>query len=520
MGLGSVPGGLVHAHACNRRRAARRDRGGAGRRDQHVHLDRDQGGDGRIAAALRARERPRHSRELCPVRRADPPFRPRRTRRRLPYRQRGDRRAHQARQDRRRPHRPRAHRDRHRRAQGRAQARRVVGRSAQARAIAGEDRGPRRALRRQHHGGAYPGGVPAARHRRRGDAEDQARGRRPQRPRQRAGLERRSRDRAAASVRADVESRGRGDRHAAGGSPADYDLFRRRDDERRGSRSSEGADQGADGAVRGTRLQGKGTRSGMVGGIVMSTFAIAAAAALIVITGSVQAAEIDAMITTAMKAAIEELAPPFERAGGHTLRVSYGPSGGLARRLNGGEAADLIVVESKVLDELIKQGKVAPGRTDLARTAIGIAVRKGAPRPNVSSAEALRRALLAAKSIGHTAPAGGGVTAAHIEAVLEKLGIATEVAPKIKLAAGGPNGRVSVLVSSGEAEIGLQLVSELMSNPEVEVIGMLPPELQLNAVISAGITPSTKQSEPAQAFIRHLASPGAMTIYKAKGLGL
>ena len=226
------------------------------------------------------------------------------------------------------------------------------------------------------------------------------------------------------------------------------------------------------------------------------------------------------MITTAMEAAIAQLAPAFERTSGHTLHIVYGPSGGLARRLNGGETADLVIVESKVLDALIKQGRVAPGRADLARTAIGIAVRKGAPHPDVSSAEALRRALLAAKSIGHTAPSGGGVTAAHIEGVFDKLGIAAEVAPKVKLAAGGPNGRVSVLVSSGEAEIGLQLVSELMSNPEVEVIGMLPPELQLNAVISAGITPGTKQPEPAQAFIHHLATPEAMTIYKAKGLGL
>src|SRR5262249_50414563 len=153
----------------------------------------------------------------------------------------------------------------------------------------------------------------------------------------------------------------------------------------------------------------------------------------------------------------------FERASGHALRVVYGPSGGLARRLNGGEAADLIVVESKVLEELIKQGKVTPGRTDVARTGIGIAVRRGAPKPDVSSAEALKRTLLTAKSIGHTAPAGGGVTAAHIIGVFEKLGIAAEVKPKVKLAAGGPEGRVSVLVSSGEAEIGLQLVSELMS---------------------------------------------------------
>jgi molybdate transport system substrate-binding protein len=254
----------------------------------------------------------------------------------------------------------------------------------------------------------------------------------------------------------------------------------------------------------------------------MRTLAITAA--LIAASGAAQAQgqpqAIDAMITTAMKAAIEEIAPPFERTRGHVLRVVYGPSGGLARRLNAGESADLVVVDSKVLDELIKQGKVAPGRTDVARTGIGIAVRKGAPKPDVSSADALRRALLAAKSIGHTAPAGGGVTAAHIMGVFAKLGIAAEVAPKVRLAAGGPDGRVSVLVSSGEAEIGLQLVSELMSNPEVEVIGMLPAELQLIATISAGIATAAKQPEPAKAFVRHLAAPAAMTVYKAKGLAL
>jgi len=252
----------------------------------------------------------------------------------------------------------------------------------------------------------------------------------------------------------------------------------------------------------------------------MGACAIAAAAALIVSMGSAHAAEIDAMITTAMKAAVDELASPFERASGHVLRITYGPSGGLARRLNAGEAADLVVVDSKALDELIKQGKVVAGRTDVARTGIGIAVRKGAPKPDVSSPEALKRALLAAKSIAHTAPAGGGVTAAHVMGVFEKLGIAAEVTPKVKLAAGGPNGRVSVLVSSGEAEIGLQQVSELMSNPQVEVIGMLPAQLQQMTTYSAGTTTSARQVEAAQAFIRHLAAPAAMTIYKSKGLAL
>src|SRR5262249_31994517 len=191
-----------------------------------------------------------------------------------------------------------------------------------------------------------------------------------------------------------------------------------------------------------------------------------------------QAAETDARIPPAMKAAVDELAPPFERASGHVLRITYGPSGGLARRLNAGEPADLVVVDSKALEELIKQGKVVAGRTDLARTGIGIAGRKGAPQARGSPPQRPTGAPLAAKTLAPTAPAGGGVTAAHVMGVFEKLGIAAEVTPKVKLAAGGPNGRVSVLVSSGEAEIGLQQVSELMSNPEVEVIGMLPAELQ------------------------------------------
>src|SRR5262249_56036479 len=172
-----------------------------------------------------------------------------------------------------------------------------------------------------------------------GDAEGEARGGRSERARQRTRLERRSRDRAAAGVRADVESAGRGDRHAAGGVSADHALFCRCDDERQGRRSGEGADQGADRAVRGSHLQGKGTRSRMVGGSVMRTRAIAAAAALIGTTGAAHAAEIDAMITTAMKAAVDELAPPFERANGHVLRITYGPSGGVARRLHGGQGA-------------------------------------------------------------------------------------------------------------------------------------------------------------------------------------
>jgi molybdate transport system substrate-binding protein len=241
-------------------------------------------------------------------------------------------------------------------------------------------------------------------------------------------------------------------------------------------------------------------------------------AAVLIISRPAQAADIDALITTAMKAVIDELVPSFEHASGHTVRVSYGPSGGIARRFIGGEPADAIVIDSGALDDLIRQGKVLPNPTAIARTGIGICVRKVTPRPDVSTPEALKRALLAAKSIAHTAPAGGGITAAHIMELFERLGIAAEVAPKVKLAAGGPNGRVSVLVSSGEAEIGLQQVSELMSNPDVEVIGMLPAELQQITTYSAGITASAREAEAAKALIKALIAPSAAPIFKAKGL--
>jgi molybdate transport system substrate-binding protein len=240
--------------------------------------------------------------------------------------------------------------------------------------------------------------------------------------------------------------------------------------------------------------------------------------ALLAATGAGRAAEIDAFISTAIKAATDELLPPFARANGHTIRASYAPSGALIPRFNRGEHVDVFLTDSTAIDELITQGKIVAGRTDVARTGIGIAVRKGAPKPDVSSPEALKRALLAAKTVGHAAPAGGSITAAHIQDVFQRLGIAAQVTPKVKLAAGGPNGRVSVLVSSGEAEIGLQQVSELMSNPQVEVIGMLPAELQQITVYSARVTVSAREAEAAKALIKALTAPSAAPIYKAKGL--
>jgi molybdate transport system substrate-binding protein len=246
--------------------------------------------------------------------------------------------------------------------------------------------------------------------------------------------------------------------------------------------------------------------------------ALAIAIALLAGAPAAGAVEINAFVSTAIKAVTDELLPPFERATGHTIRATFAPSGALIPRFERGEPVDVFLTDSAAIDALIRQGKVAPGRTDLARTGIGIAVRKGAPRPDVASAEALRRALIAAKTVGYAAPAGGSITAAHIMSVFERLGIAAEMAAKARLAAGGPNGRVSVLVSSGQAEIGLQQVSELMSNPDVEVIGMLPAELQLTTLYAAGVTTSAREASAARALIAALTVPSAASLYKAKGL--
>jgi molybdate transport system substrate-binding protein len=232
------------------------------------------------------------------------------------------------------------------------------------------------------------------------------------------------------------------------------------------------------------------------------------------------AAEINAFISTAIKSATDEVLPAFERANGHAIRAAYAPSGALVPRFERGEPVDVFLTDAKALDALIGHGKVIGPRADLARTGIGIAVKKGAPKPDVSTPEALRRALLAAKSVGHASPAGGSITGGHVMRMFEKLGIADQVTPKTKLSMGGPNSRVSVLVSSGEAEIGLQQASELLDNPDVEVIGMLPAELQQITIYSGGVTARAKQPDAAKALIAALMTPAAQAIFKAKGLGM
>jgi molybdate transport system substrate-binding protein len=248
--------------------------------------------------------------------------------------------------------------------------------------------------------------------------------------------------------------------------------------------------------------------------IVLAMFATA----LLTMPDPANAGEINAFISTAIKTVTDELLPPFERTSGDTVHAIFAPPGALLRRFEAGEPGDVFLTGSNAIDTLIDEGKVLPGRTDLAKTGIGICIRKGAPKPDVSSVEAFKRALLAAKSVAYAAPASGSITTPHILAMFAQLGIADQMTPKSKLSAGGPNGRVSILVSSGEAEIGLQQASELLSNPDVEVIGMLPAELQQTTIYSAGISASARNGAGARALIKALTTPEAVAVFKSKGL--
>jgi molybdate transport system substrate-binding protein len=239
---------------------------------------------------------------------------------------------------------------------------------------------------------------------------------------------------------------------------------------------------------------------------------------LAALTASAQSAELKVLITTAMKAAIDDLGPPFERASGHTLRITYGPSGALAKRVADGEAVDLVIIAGGI-DELVKQGKVTPdGRADVARVRIGVAVRKGATKPDIATVEAFRRTLVAAKSIAYVDPAAGGASGIYLARMLERIGLLDVVNAKAKLARGGTEDMVSAIVARGDAEIGLQQISEIMSVPGADLVGPLPNELQTVTVYTAGVPVAAKETDGARAFVRFLTAPAATPIYQAKGL--
>jgi len=208
-----------------------------------------------------------------------------------------------------------------------------------------------------------------------------------------------------------------------------------------------------------------------------------------------------------------ERAPQFERANDCKIAISYDPAKVMLARIQKGETADLAILGSGAIDELVKQGKISAGsRRVLARCRVGVAVLAGKPRPDISSVEAFKRTLLGAKSVAYTQEGASGM---HFAGLIERLGIAEQVKAK---AVRQPGGLIGELVAAGKAEIAIQQIPELMAVAGIELVGPLPAEIQLVTVSSAGIFAGTKQAEAAQSFIQFLVTPAAARVMKAKGL--
>jgi molybdate transport system substrate-binding protein len=206
--------------------------------------------------------------------------------------------------------------------------------------------------------------------------------------------------------------------------------------------------------------------------------------------------------TNGLKSVLLELVPAFERTTGAAVTLAFGSTATLMQELDSGAAADLVVLTAEAIEELAARGRVVPGsRRDLARSAIGLAVRRGAHKPDIGTSEALRQALLAAQSVAHSR---SGLSGIYFPTVLERLGIAGEMQERIVLA--DPGTPVGELIAQGRAELGVQQISELLPVPGIDVVGPLPGALQRITTFSAGVCTQAKDGGGAAALATFLAA--------------
>ena len=231
------------------------------------------------------------------------------------------------------------------------------------------------------------------------------------------------------------------------------------------------------------------------------------------------AAEIKVLTTRAMNHVLTELAGAFQRTSEHKVALILAPPNEIRSRIVSGEIVDVAMSGGPVIEDLVQRGKIVPGsKLVVARVGIGVAVRAGAAKPDISSVEAFKRALLAAKSIVYTDPAVGGTSGIHFAKVLDRLGIAQEMKAKSILNAQAAITPSAEIVARGEAELGIQLISEIVSVPGAELVGPLPAELQAMTVLSAGIVMNAREADAARALFKFLTSPAAASVIKATGM--
>jgi molybdate transport system substrate-binding protein len=237
------------------------------------------------------------------------------------------------------------------------------------------------------------------------------------------------------------------------------------------------------------------------------------AAGILICTNMAQATEIKVLASNALKEAYLELVPGFEKASEHKVATTWAGTNDILKRMAAGETCDLVIMAGPAIDELIKQGKIVPGsRVDLAKSGVGVAVRAGAPKPDISSGDALKRALLAAKSIAYSS----GPSGVYLAGLFQRMGIADELKPKIKQTQ--PGNPVGEVIARGEAEIGFQQISELLPIAGIDYIGPLPPDIQHVTVFSGGIHTGAKAPDAAKALVKFITAPAAVPVIKKKGM--
>ena len=226
-----------------------------------------------------------------------------------------------------------------------------------------------------------------------------------------------------------------------------------------------------------------------------------------------QSAEVQVLSVQPLKPLLEELGPQFERAAGHKLVIKYDVSAALKRQIDAGETYDVALLLPAIIDDYLKQGKVAAGtRIDVSRAAVGVAVKKGTPKPDIGSAEALKKTLLDAKSIAYSGEGGSGV---YFKGLLDRLGIASETSSKLRPLA---SSAVVPSVAKGDVEIAVISPPAILADPGVELVGLMPKELQQYVVYTAGISAAAKQADAAKALIAYITTPAAIAVMKIKGL--
>lgn len=240
------------------------------------------------------------------------------------------------------------------------------------------------------------------------------------------------------------------------------------------------------------------------------------AAAFLAIAIPAQAADLIVLTAGAYKPVLRDLIPGFEKASGHRIDLSNDTAGGVAARIARGEDADLIVIPPDRLEALSKSGRIASGSiVTLARSGIGAVVKAGAPKPDIGTVEAFKKALLDAPSIAYIDPAAGGSSGIYLDKLFVRLGIADRIRPKAVLV---PGGLTASRVDNGEAAMALQQISELKAVSGVAFVGPLPEELQNYTVYAAAIPAVARDPAGARALIAWLRADAALAALTARGM--